>query len=40
MPIFFAVPFVTPGVHDEKDEDNKAEDEKNERSGSVLPELL
>ena len=32
--------FVPPGVHYEKDEDNKAKDKKNERSRPVLPELL
>jgi hypothetical protein len=32
--------FVTPGIHHEKNEDYKPEDEQNERTGPVLPELL
>jgi hypothetical protein len=40
MLITFAVAFVTPGIHYEKNEDHEAEDEENERSGPILPELL
>ena len=31
---------VTPGIHDEEDEDHETQNEKNERSRLILPELL
>jgi hypothetical protein len=36
----FATPFMTPRVHDQKDKNHKTKDQQDDRTRSIIPELL